>query len=141
MLIAKLWYAVYGGMVRSQNDRDWHKITPTMLINLYGVMPNECLLVLDSQPDYQQEIARQQHLIALGPRTNGDYTLPVELRLWQSTLPGGWWAVLETPIGTSPAEFAEHKGLVNAQLVEQQGLDRVPRYLRNRQNAGSLCIR
>lgn len=64
-------YLVVPGKVRSQ-DGDVHTVSAEQLMSLYGVRPQECVVV---HPDRDQWRAPHQ-LIELYPRSNGDYTLP-----------------------------------------------------------------
>lgn len=73
-------YAIYPGQVLSRNDRDPHYISARQLASLYGVKLEDCLVVMPtdySQPHLRAFIARAATLIALHPRMDGDYTLPL----------------------------------------------------------------
>lgn len=78
----KLKYVVYPGTVISQYDAQWHYITSDMLIRLYGVRPEECLVFDRNKLPHPRQIemflerARELNLIALYPQRDGDYTVP-----------------------------------------------------------------
>ena len=65
-------YALHPGYVISRNDGDEHYIGEWQLQRLYGVQPNECVLV---GPGVAGE-----GLIHLRPRYDGNYTLPTRQR-------------------------------------------------------------
>lgn len=75
-----LKYAVHPGMVRSKTDGQRHFIPSIALMKLYGVRPEECLIVSRADPDKvyldNEEKARKMGLIRLHPRYDWDYTLP-----------------------------------------------------------------
>lgn len=78
-----LKYAVYPGYIHSVNDHDIHYITSSQLMLLYGVKPDECMIVRAPDPTYMSEneywrqLARAEMLIPLRPRYDGNYTLPI----------------------------------------------------------------
>lgn len=68
-------YAVFSGDVQSQRDGDWHFIGNMELCRLYGVDPQECVMV--DKKCYSQEYI--ESLIPLRPNYFGDYSLPSHL--------------------------------------------------------------
>lgn len=63
-------YVIIPGYVTSKSDGQKHFISSTQLLMLYGVSPNECVF-------YDRRMrGSYDHLIALTPRHNGDYTIP-----------------------------------------------------------------
>lgn len=88
-------YLVIPGIVTSQSDGDRHYIGPMNLIELYGVNPDECLILNDHYENRANLLERIQSphdrrgapprgyswefidsLIWLLPRYDGNYTLP-----------------------------------------------------------------
>jgi hypothetical protein len=71
-------YLVIGGMVTSRTDGQVHHIDPLRLCQLYGVNPNECVMVDDrfDQTRIQNLEESNPELIRLTPRDDGDYRLP-----------------------------------------------------------------
>lgn len=72
-------YALYPGEVESRTDGQWHFIGAAKLAMLYGVPMALCLVVRreDFRLPYRRElIEHAAKLIPLGPRYNGDYSLP-----------------------------------------------------------------
>ena len=70
-------YLVYPGYVRSRSDGDIHFITAQMLMRLYGVRPDECIVVRpDDIEEYQLRAYSQEFLSSLKhlvPRSDGNY--------------------------------------------------------------------
>ena len=75
-----LKYAVYPGMVTSKKDGQRHAIPSQVLMHLYNVNPEECLVISSADPDYvrqeRQARATRLRLVPLHPRFSGDYSLP-----------------------------------------------------------------
>lgn len=75
-----LKYAVYPDMVRSVIDGQEHFIPSRILMHLYGVKEEECLVISRSAPEreYEERTARAKKLglIPLRPKHSGNYTLP-----------------------------------------------------------------
>lgn len=78
-------YAVYPGYVRSQRDRDAHFIGAHQLMRLYGVRPEECLIVPERVPPGHERLhallverVESQGLIRLAPSYSGDYRIPTK---------------------------------------------------------------
>ena len=75
-----LKYAVHPGMVRSKTDWQRHFIPSIALMKLYGVRPEECLVVSRADPSRVYEANRAKalrlSLIPLLPRYDGNYSLP-----------------------------------------------------------------
>lgn len=73
-------YVVCPGMVTSQTDGQEHYVGPMQLMRLYGVRPEECEIYEPASwwpwSYYVQAEERQQGLIRLCPRYDGDYSLP-----------------------------------------------------------------
>lgn len=68
-------YLVYPDYVRAA-DGDVHFITAQMLMRLYGVRPDECIVVR-SDDEHQFRAYSQEFLDSLkhlAPRTDGNYT-------------------------------------------------------------------
>lgn len=71
-------YVICPGWVGSASDGDRHYIGWQELVRLYGVHPDKCV-VYEPAPWWPQSLYRFRfppHLIRLGPRRDGDYTLP-----------------------------------------------------------------
>ena len=73
-------YVVCPGKVTSKNDGQEHYIGPMQLMRLYGVDSRECEIYEPApwwpQSYYQEAEKRQQGMIRLYPRYDGDYSLP-----------------------------------------------------------------
>lgn len=65
-------YLLRPGLVRSQKDGDEHYIGVSQLMQLYGVMPGECVIDTPDRSRWHSE----EHLVILSPRTDGNYALP-----------------------------------------------------------------
>lgn len=63
-------YLLHPGNVISKEDGDKHYISPLKLCDLYGVHPDECLIVSDRTKN-------DDSFIHLHPRHDGNYELPV----------------------------------------------------------------
>lgn len=74
-------YAIHPGYVISKNDGNEHFITPRQLIGLYGVNPQQCI-VLDYRkgPQSYMEYGPLVNYIHLYPRRDGNYSLPSGLK-------------------------------------------------------------
>lgn len=73
-------YVVCPGEVTSQTDGQRHYIGAMQLMRLYGVRPEECEIYEPApwwtQSYYLEVEKRQQGMIRLYPRYDGDYSLP-----------------------------------------------------------------
>lgn len=76
-------YLLCPGPVRSRTDGQWHHIGAPQLAMLYGVYRRDCLTL--PEPGCERfpcerlrllERVDRGELIALGPRSDGDYRLP-----------------------------------------------------------------
>ena len=65
-------YCVFGGYVRSNQDKDIHYVSGRELIKLYGLNQKECAIA----PAEKLFWKMPKDLIALGVRADGNYTLP-----------------------------------------------------------------
>lgn len=65
-------YLVLGGGVISSTDGQRHYISAHQLMRLYGVRPNECLLVDENRPEMLAGIDRSKYTV-LRPRSDGNY--------------------------------------------------------------------
>lgn len=65
-------YCVFGGYVRSKQDKQIHYVTGSELIKLYGLNPRECVIA----PTEKLFWKMPKNLIALRVRVDGNYTLP-----------------------------------------------------------------
>ncbi|UTC29749.1 hypothetical protein BAJUN_01190 [Bajunvirus bajun] len=71
-------YLVIPGPMQSKTDGDWHDITASQLIRLYGVRSEECV-IYDTQEHRTQEILQRGRpllLLVLAPRYDGEYRKP-----------------------------------------------------------------
>ena len=69
-------YLVIGGGVKSKNDGDIHYINAQRLCELYGVNPQECVLVEENSTQHMRGYDFQkQTMIVLRPRFDGNYGL------------------------------------------------------------------
>lgn len=70
-------YLVFSGSVVSRYDGDSHWITARKVGELYKLNPEECVF---ADPKYPEEYIgyRNQNLIELHPRSDGDYKLHEE---------------------------------------------------------------
>jgi hypothetical protein len=66
-------YLIIPGWVFSQNDEDRHYINAQMLIHLYKVDPQECMIQHSDSRDLRRDV---EGLIKLYPKTSGNYELP-----------------------------------------------------------------
>lgn len=75
-------YVVYPGMVRSKNDGQWHYISASKLIMLFGVNPLECEIFDPKgwwpRSYHEQAAERHKELTVLQAQYDGNYTLPKE---------------------------------------------------------------
>ena len=73
-------YAVFPDYVKSKSDGDEHYITGDMLIHLYDVDPNECVVIDDRNNQRIRvelmRLAEEDKLIQLRPRYDGNYIVP-----------------------------------------------------------------
>lgn len=76
-------YLLCPGPVASRNDGDVHHVSPAQIANLYGVSPQDCLVLPPERPGkpcglrrWVLEAVERGDLIALHPRFDGDYRLP-----------------------------------------------------------------
>lgn len=69
-------YLVVPGFVTSKTDGDRHFISSRQLMDLYGVVADDCHIA--SHPSHLDgfNIGGENPLIILSPRYDGDYTLP-----------------------------------------------------------------
>lgn len=68
-------FAVYPGWVRSKNDWQQHYIGARQLMQLYGVRPNECVVVDPERPEtYVGRRELLARLMPLQPMTGVDYS-------------------------------------------------------------------
>ena len=65
-------YALVPGRVQSQHDGDWHYISPSQLMRLYGVSRDDCV-VLPDLPYYSSLLRAYEGLIRLYPLYSGRY--------------------------------------------------------------------
>lgn len=65
-------YACFGGHVTSRHDGDWHYISAHRVCQLYRVPPAECIFIDENTPS--PPASALTGLIALHPRSDGDYT-------------------------------------------------------------------
>jgi hypothetical protein len=76
----KYKYAICPGLVTSKTDGQRHYITPKQLMALYGVKSIDCEIYepQDWWPSsfYRMAEERQQGMIILSPRYDGNYKLP-----------------------------------------------------------------
>lgn len=109
-------YTLYPGPVTSRADGQVHHVSADQLAALYRVNSRDCLVVTQAdlcRADRRDLCARAAVLVALHPRSDGNYSLPVlaplerpSLRMAESPLPDGglrrsaekellvasWWA-------------------------------------------------
>ena len=64
-------YLLHPGYVVSKTDGDRHYITAKMLMKLYNVRPEECVIYLPYRP-----YPNQNKLINLYPMASGKYVVP-----------------------------------------------------------------
>lgn len=80
-------YLLCPGPVRSRTDGQWHHVGAGRLAELYGVRLSDCLVLPEfdglnpggersRRHDDLRARAQRGELIKLGPRSNGDYSLP-----------------------------------------------------------------
>ncbi|WP_426106390.1 hypothetical protein [Massilia sp. TSP1-1-2] len=72
-------YALYPGLVYSQSDGQRHRIQRNDLARLYGVRLADCITIAEADtanPGLRGHVAYAATLIALRPRSDGNYTLP-----------------------------------------------------------------
>lgn len=76
-------YLLCPGMVRSRADGDEHFVGARQLMRLYGLRPEQCLVMPEARPGQPCGLRRwldgaleRGDLIALRPRADGDYRLP-----------------------------------------------------------------
>lgn len=73
-------YVICPGTVTNKTDGQEHYIGPMRLMQLYGVDQRECEIYEPAmwwpQSYYRMAEERQRGLPRLGPRYDGDYTLP-----------------------------------------------------------------
>lgn len=73
-------YVVCPGMMTSKTDGQTHYVGSMQLMRLYGVAPQECEIYEPApwwpRSYYKAAEERQQGMIRLHPRYDGDYTLP-----------------------------------------------------------------
>ncbi len=76
----KAKYVVLPGPVHSRKDGQIHSIGAPTLMNLYKVMPSECVVyyhdLAAASAGYKRANEWKLKLIHLTPRTSGDYRLP-----------------------------------------------------------------
>ena len=70
-------YVVYPGIVFSRSDGDKHYISTHRVMELYGVNPQECVLITDDRSDIELGL-NLSHLIPLYPRNDGNYKLEAD---------------------------------------------------------------
>lgn len=73
-------YLVFGGWVRSKQDKQSHYVAPRMVAYLYNVNPHECIFIADKtelnpRTHLPYGFNENHNLIKLGPQTNGKYNL------------------------------------------------------------------
>lgn len=68
-------YVVFPGYVISQSDGQRHYVNAKELIGLYGIDPNDCIIIDRTNPASPVYKERQGD-IRLVPKANGDYTIP-----------------------------------------------------------------
>jgi len=69
-------YIILPGWIRSKSDRQLHFITHDMLIHLYGLNRDECIIINNI---YLLTLSNKyKHLPILEPRYNGDYKSHLE---------------------------------------------------------------
>jgi hypothetical protein len=66
-------YVVIPGQISSKNDGQFHFISSSQLMKLYGVDPRECVV---KNKDYGDLGYNFSGLIELRPRYDGDYQIP-----------------------------------------------------------------
>lgn len=75
-------YVVCPGYVTSRKDNQRHFVTARALVDLYGVALNECVTYdyeqASSSMSYERDNEWKLKLIALHPRSDGNYLLPGE---------------------------------------------------------------
>lgn len=67
--MAEVRYLIYPGYVQSRNDGDVHYVGVYALARLYGLAPSQWRT-------YNPDTDRRSTLPVLGPRFDGNYTLP-----------------------------------------------------------------
>ncbi len=70
-------YVVLGGDVISRHDGDRHFISTRQLCDLYGVDPEECILV-GAFSNFEIKETDYPNLPRLRPQYSGDYSLPAQ---------------------------------------------------------------
>jgi hypothetical protein len=68
-------YVVVPGYVISQYDGEKHFIDGWRLIDLYGVDPDECLMIDLNRRAEMMHAIQNLNLIVLGTRADGDYSI------------------------------------------------------------------
>jgi hypothetical protein len=71
-------YLVIGDYIRSKNDGQEHFVPASVLVRLYNVDPNECIMVDRGHELYALMGVAPEHrsrLIRLFPRYDGDYQI------------------------------------------------------------------
>lgn len=82
--MSKKKYLVAGGYVISQSDGDRHYVSARRLMDLYRVRPGDCKSIETDQGRYRtpfteiEKWAKEEGLVILQPRYDGDYSLPRE---------------------------------------------------------------
>jgi len=79
-------YALFPGPVRSRRDGQYHYIHEADLARLYGVRMSDCLVVrraVNGPNEWREremllDRIKEQGLIELRPRYDGNYTLPTK---------------------------------------------------------------
>ena len=69
-------YAVYAGWVSSKSDNYQHWINADMLMHLYKVTSEECVVIDRTLPNGVYRAYFENELIGLYPDYHGDYELP-----------------------------------------------------------------
>lgn len=76
----KVKYVVCPRRVTSATDGQSHYISAEWLMRLYGVRPEECIVHAPQAwwpaSYYDAALKKQEGLVRLYPKYNGDYTLP-----------------------------------------------------------------
>ena len=70
-------YVLSPGWVRSASDGQSHYISAPRLAQLYGVKLADCI-VANEECSFYEQLSGLRHvaLVSLGPKSNGDYSLP-----------------------------------------------------------------
>lgn len=69
-------YLVFPGWIISRNDFDRHWVSRYDLMHLYGVRPDECVVIDELREDeYNRDPGVFGGLVELRPRYDGNYSL------------------------------------------------------------------